>query len=83
MTERTIFVVLGMRDNRCRELLLRVLRQIEGVREAAVSLAQARAMISHEASCAQATLAWAILSHGYGVVLTNSREAFFQEEVAT
>lgn len=66
---RTVLVVMGMRDNACRERISEVLGQVKGVTSVSVSLIRARATIDHEQSCKPAELVWAVLKAGYGAAL--------------
>ena len=69
---RTVLVIMGMRDNSCRERISAVLRSVEGVRSVDVSLIRARAVIEHEATAEPAHLVWAIVNAGYGAALDGS-----------
>lgn len=65
---RTVILILGMRDNGCRERIAAALESIEGVKEVEVNLFRACAKVIHEPSCGQARLVRAIISLGYGAL---------------
>ena len=62
---RTVLVIMGMRDNACRERTSEVLGRIKGVNSVSVSLIRARAVIEHEAPCQPAALVWAVVQAGF------------------
>ena len=64
---RTDLLVIGMKDNGCRERVIEALSSVEGVTEVMVSLLRARAMVWHEPSCLRGALIQAIERAGYGV----------------
>lgn len=66
---RTVLVITGMRDNSCRERIADVLGQIKGVRDVAVSLFRARAVVEHEPTCEASELVRAVEGAGYSVKL--------------
>lgn len=66
---RTEVVIMGMRDNACRERILDAIRRVDGVSEVSVSLIRAKATIDYTEPCAPAALVWAIVSAGFGAVL--------------
>lgn len=70
---RTVLVIMGMRDNDCRERIAEALGAISGVRDVNVNLHRARAEITHLADCRQADLVWAVVQCGYGAALANAR----------
>ncbi len=70
---RTLLLITGMRDNRCRESVAGVLERVLGVKEVHVNLFRARATIIHEPPCAPADLIAAMARAGYGAALGNSR----------
>ena len=61
----TVLHISGMRDNACREAVLRALEAIEGVLDVDVNLYRARATVSHDGACARARLVQAIVWAGY------------------
>jgi copper chaperone CopZ len=66
---RTLLLIVGMRDNGCRELVVETLRQVDGVREVHVNLYRACATIVHQPPCAADHLIAAITRAGYGAML--------------
>ena len=66
---RTVLVILGMRDNSCRERVSEVLGQVKGVRHVTVSLIRARALVEHEMPCGPAELVQAVVEAGYSAAL--------------
>jgi copper chaperone CopZ len=65
----TVLMIIGMRDNACRERLLEALRRVSGVREIRVSLMRARATIVHQPPCEAAELVWTVVSAGFGAAM--------------
>lgn len=68
---RTVFIVVGMRGNACRERIAEALTPIDGVQEVNVNLHRARATIVHTPACKPADLVWAIVQAGYGASLAS------------
>ncbi len=66
---RTVLVIMGMRDNSCRERLCDALARLDGVTDVDVSLIRAHATIVHRPRCSRAQLVWAVVSEGYGVAM--------------
>ena len=62
---RTILVVVGMKDNACRELIMSALEAVPGVREVQVNLLRARATVWHENGRPVEDLIRAIETTGY------------------
>lgn len=69
---KTLLVIMGMRDNSCRERVSEVLGNVKGVRNVNVSLIRARAVVEHEAPCVAADLVWAVVNAGYDAALDGS-----------
>ena len=67
--KRTVLVIMGMRDNACRERIGEALGRIKGVLSTNVSLIRARATVEHESPCNEAALVWAVVNAGYGAAL--------------
>jgi copper chaperone CopZ len=65
----TVLVIIGMRDNTCRERISHLLGQVKGVTSVNVGLIRARAVIEHEPTCQPAELVWAVVEAGYGTAL--------------
>ena len=65
----TALVIMGMRDNSCRERISDVLGRINGVVSVSVSLIRARAIVEHEPPCESAHLVWAVVNAGFGAAL--------------
>lgn len=63
---RTALVIMGMRDNACREHIVGTLESVDGVKDVVVSLPRGRAVIVHEPSCDLEDLMGAIVRAGYG-----------------
>lgn len=63
---RTVILILGMRDNGCRERIAAALEAIDGVKDVEVNLFHACARIIHEPPCEQSRLVRTIISLGYG-----------------
>lgn len=66
---RTVLVIMGMRDNACRERVSEVLGQVKGVRNVTVSLIRARAIVEHERPCEPSELISVMVKAGYGAAL--------------
>ena len=66
---RTVIVVMGMRDNACRERVAEALGHVAGVGDVNVSLIRARATIVHAAPCSRADLVRAIVNAGFGAAI--------------
>jgi copper chaperone CopZ len=64
-----VLVIMGMRDNACRERVAEALGQIDGVLSTNVSLIRARATVVHEPPCDAAQLVWTVVNAGYGAAL--------------
>jgi copper chaperone CopZ len=58
-----------MRSNDCRERMIDVLGQIDGVSDVQVSLFRARATVSHRTPCTEAILLDAVARAGYGAAV--------------
>jgi copper chaperone CopZ len=54
-----------MRDNRCRESILRALKEVAGVRSVHENLNRANATIVHESPCTAVHLLAAVTGAGY------------------
>lgn len=80
---RTVLVIIGMRDNSCRERVSEALGRIDGVKDVDVSLIRSRATIAHGAPCRLAELVWAVVSEGYGVALGNAERRDGREQYPT
>lgn len=59
-------LIMGMRDNACRERVSSALGRIKGVTDVSVSLIRARAIVTHEAPCDELQLVRAVVKAGYG-----------------
>jgi copper chaperone CopZ len=66
---KTMLLISGMRDNRCRERIAALLESLPGVREAEVSLYRAFATVAHEPLCSADDFVRAVMAAGYGAVL--------------
>jgi copper chaperone CopZ len=66
---RTVLMIMGMRDNSCRERVSDALGAVKGALSVNVSLIRARAVIEHTAPCEPAQLVWAVVNAGYGAAL--------------
>jgi cation transport ATPase len=64
---RTILLLTGMKDNRCREAVTEALQSVHGVSQVYVNLIRARATIVHAANCVREQLLDAVRSAGLGV----------------
>jgi copper chaperone CopZ len=63
--KKTVLAIAGMRSNACRERVVEVLEQVEGVRDVDVSLIRARATVLHDLACDPAELMRAVAEAGY------------------
>ena len=68
---QTVLMIIGMRDNSCRERLVDVLEKLDGVTDVQISLMRARAVVTHQPSCDPADLVWAIVNAGFGAALAD------------
>ena len=68
----TVLVIMGMRDNLCRERVADALGRVDGVKDVTVSLMRGRAIVEHEPSCEPAQLVWAVVNAGYGAALDDA-----------
>lgn len=66
---RTLLLIVGMRDNRCRERVAEALEKVIGVKDVHVNLYRARAEINHDAQCGAEDLIAAVTRAGYGASL--------------
>jgi cation transport ATPase len=64
-----VLLIMGMRDNACRERIAAALEAVAGVVDVDVNLHRARAAIVHEAHCAPAELVRSVIQAGYAVTL--------------
>jgi len=63
--KRIVLVIWGMRNNECRERILEVLGQVEGVVQVEVSLIRARALLVCGATCEATRLVETVSAAGY------------------
>jgi Cu+-exporting ATPase len=68
----TVLHISGMRDNACRETVLKALEAIEGVLDVDVNLYRARATIAHRGACQRASLMRAVMRAGYEATLAEN-----------
>ena len=66
----TVLLVLGMKDNRCREDVTAALERVPGVMEVQVSLYRGLAVVRHRADCAVEDMIVAVVRAGYGASMT-------------
>ena len=66
---RTVLLLVGMRDHRCRERIAHALGSVAGVREVDVNLYRALATVVHGPPCGAAALLRAVRGTGYGAAL--------------
>lgn len=64
-----VLLLVGMRDNSCRERVLEALRGVAGVKEAHVSLIRAQAVVLCEPPCSESALVEAVSAEGYGATV--------------
>jgi copper chaperone CopZ len=64
---KSVFMILGMRGNACRERVAAALELVPGVKDVDVNLHRARAAIVHQPTCTITDLAQAVVRQGYGV----------------
>ena len=67
-TTWSVLLIVGMRDNSCREQVAEVLGRINGVQDVSVSLVRARAVVAHSSACQTAALVRAVEEAGYVVL---------------
>lgn len=70
---RTVLLIAGMRDNRCREHVAHALERVEGVQQVSVDLFRARSVILHEPPCSARDLIRAVAVAGYVVLWPTHR----------
>lgn len=58
-------MIMGMRDNSCRERVADSLGRVDGVTDVSVSLIRARAVVAHTHTCQPAELIRAVQSAGF------------------
>lgn len=68
-TVSTVLMIMGMRDNACRERIVDALGKVRGVRDVDVNLMRARATVTHERTCDASELVWAVVRAGFGAAL--------------
>lgn len=68
-TIRTTLLIIGMKDNRCREVIADALESIPGVSQVDVNLIRARAVVLHDSTCGAEDFVRAVLRGGYEVVV--------------
>lgn len=66
VTSQTSLLIVGMKCNRCRELVAEALEVVTGVNEVHVDLYRGQAMIGHGPQCVPQDLAAAVERAGYG-----------------
>lgn len=66
---RIELLLTGMRSNSCREAIAEALKRVNGVRDVAVSLMRARAVVLCEPTCRTVELIKAVKAAGYGATL--------------
>lgn len=64
-TVRTVLLLYGMRENRCRDLVAGALEAVAGVIEVDVNLFRARATVIHHSGCLPGALIQAVGRIGY------------------
>lgn len=69
---KTVLLITGMRDNTCRESIVRALSRVGGVKDVSVSLLRANALVTHVPPCRPELLIEAIARAGYAAVLQES-----------
>lgn len=66
-----VLLIVGMKDNGCREIVVEALEIVRGVKEVHVNLYRGHAIISHEPHCEAADLIAAVERAGYGASLSS------------
>jgi len=66
---RTVLVIIGMRNNACRDRVAQALAAVKGVKDVSVSLMRAKAAVTYDDACEPAGLVWAVVNAGYGAAL--------------
>jgi copper chaperone CopZ len=69
----TVLVIVGMRDNGCRERIADALGRVDGVEDVTVSLIRCSATVIHDGACDPAALARAVRQAGYEATVRDSR----------
>ena len=64
-TVKTVLLITGMRENTCRERVVRALRRVGGVKDASVSLLRANAVVTYVPPCRPELLIEAVARAGY------------------
>jgi copper chaperone CopZ len=69
---RTVLLILGMRNNGCREAVTAALEAVHGVREVQVSLFRGLATVRHDNTCMHVDLVTAVVNAGFGAAPTGN-----------
>lgn len=67
-----LLMIMGMRNNSCRERVTEVLARVAGVKDVNVSLLRALATVLYESPCDPEQLVLVVVNAGYGAVLYRS-----------
>ena len=73
--DRIGLLILGMRNNECREEVTAALAHIDGVTEVHVSLYRGLATVRHDGSCTVVELMTAVVRAGFGAAPLPSNPA--------
>jgi copper chaperone CopZ len=68
-----VLLIMGMRDNACRERIAAALEAVAGVIDVDVNLHRARAAILHEMCCSADELVRTVVQAGYAATPTRPR----------
>jgi copper chaperone CopZ len=71
-TVTTVLLITGMRENTCRERIVRALRTVGGVKDASVSLLRATAVVTYVSPCRPELLIEAVATAGYAAAVQES-----------
>jgi copper chaperone CopZ len=67
---RIVLLIMGMRDNACREQIAEALGRVRGVVDVNVSLMRARAVVAFSPPCSEADLIRAVVRAGFGATVS-------------
>ncbi|MFU8827993.1 MAG: heavy-metal-associated domain-containing protein [Phycisphaerales bacterium] len=71
---KVVLKIMGMRNNTCRERIADVLRRVDGVQEAQVSLIRAEASVSYGPPCVPEQLVRAVIQAEYSAAISGTAD---------
>ena len=78
-----MLLIVGLRNNRCRETVANALESVRGVRYVQVNLYRATGIVIHDDACRPAALIRAVKVAGYGASIMSPNRARPRAEEGT